>query len=152
MKTASTSLLIVLVFGCGGDPFVSAELEAGPELVDVLEHDQGAELDVLEHDAGDRSMLEDAAASASDSASRLPPDAAEALDAGGAFDASLPCDPSYGDASPGGPCCVHVWATPTQGAVLCTVDGSRWCWQTGMPCSPDGSRCVVQAGVQYCAP
>lgn len=75
-------------------------------------------------------------------------DAGEVLDAG---DAGPTCDPGYGDASPGGACCVHVWATPTMGAVLCT-DGSRWCWQSGSPCSPPGGRCVTQSGVTYCAP
>lgn len=164
---------------CGGSPFaLSSALSAGdagdelaavlehdaaPPVTDahiaacgcdagdaraVLEHDAGAAVDVLEQlDAGDAAIQVDASWNLlSDAADAAADVAADVVDAGPA------CDPAYGDASPGGSCCVHVWATPTMGGVLCTVDGARWCWQTGSPCSALGSKCVQQNGVQYCAP
>lgn len=175
---AATWILLSLA-GCTGDAFHGstddAALGAPPDGGGALVDDAGApdaqrEATTLEAAPApvDSATVGDAGDVRGDSASRLAdaadssPDVVGAIDAGelDAGDASadvvdaggLACDRAYGDASPGGPCCVHVWATPTMGAVLCTVDGSRWCWQTGMPCSALGSRCVTQAGVTYCAP
>jgi hypothetical protein len=174
MKILASCYLGLVLVGCGGDPFTAAgavdgaadvlssadekihrETDAGDELAAVLEHDDagadagpldaGARAEVGQLDAGEPSY------DASQDHFGGNPDAGDAGDVGD-VEPGLPCDPNYGDASPGGSCCVHVWATPTMGAVLCTVDGSRWCWQTGMPCSAVGAKCVLQNGVEYCAP
>jgi hypothetical protein len=141
----------------------AAIIDAGDEkAVTPLEHDGGApatmleagdaQSEVLEHDAGDDgAWLRDGDSDAAGDGGIIDASASD-VDAPDGYLGPL-CDPAYGDASPGGPCCVHVWATPTMGGVLCTLDGSRWCWQTdAMLCSLPGSRCVVQYGVSYCAP
>jgi len=155
--------------GCGGDPFVLAAAVDGGSVV-VLEGGLPT-VDSRAADAyvGERApIFVDAPADAparDEAANDAPRNEAMSEDAhtsdastdAGALDAqdgAVACDPAYGDASPGGPCCVHVWADSahTLGAVLCTLDGVRWCEQSGAPCSPPGSRCIVQAGVSYCAP
>jgi hypothetical protein len=166
MKVLTRCYLALVLSGCGGDPFTPATSadaardvhDAGDELAaDARASDAGEVLDSPWDTMNDAGDVRDVSASRLADAADASPDVAgdvrelDQVDAG-AVDAGLPCDSTYGDASPGGPCCVHVWATPSMGAVLCTVDGSRWCWQTGMPCSPFGSRCVVQGGVSYCAP
>jgi hypothetical protein len=166
MKVLISVYLASSLLACGGGPFSVAPpaadagdggaeqlgpdgaLETADAIAPVLEHDAG-ELDARSSEAADAPVLEHDAGEldARSSEAGLPPAADAAADS-----AKPSCDPAYGDASPGGPCCVHVWATPTNGGVLCTVDGSRWCWQTGQPCSVAGSSCVVVNGVTYCAP
>lgn len=162
-------VLALALAACGGEPFtgekaasagpdgggapIDGTADAGPEA--TTDAPDGATFDGAAAGDGiaEASAAEDQSRPATDAGAG---DVAELLDAGGDVDAEAvdaeACDPNYGDASPGGPCCVHVWASPSMGGVLCTVDGSRWCWQTGMPCSAIGSRCVVQGGVSYCAP
>jgi len=156
MKAIQLAATWSLLSACGGAAFASA-LDADAGAGDVLEIDQVKEADVLEqldaaadvlHQANELDVLEHRDAVAGDVAGDAVLEHVEEVDASEA----LPCDPSYGDASPGGPCCVHVWATPSVGGVLCTVDGSRWCWQTGEPCSPPGARCLTVNAVTYCAP
>jgi hypothetical protein len=172
MKILASCYLGLVLAGCGGDPFTAAidagadalssadpneasRTDAGDELAAVLEHDgktPGADAGPL--DAGARAEVGqvDAGEPSYDGSQDHFGGNLDAGDAGDVVEAGPACDPNYGDASPGGSCCVHVWATPTMGAVLCTVDGSRWCWQTGLPCSAVGSKCVAQSGVEYCAP
>jgi hypothetical protein len=155
---------LAAALGCGGAPFsataplsedAAADGTSGGALVDAP---AAAEAEATTPDAGDAAgdvaPPDPPRDAAQGDAGELAPDAGDAsADASPDVDGgALPCDPAYGDASPGGPCCVHVWATPTMGGVLCTVDGSRWCWQSGSPCSGVGSRCVTQQGVTYCAP
>ena len=159
----------LVIVGCGGDPFSAPAVQDASAAAETEGAVTGAPADAVDDgsteakavDGDPLPAVDDAAVDVAGDVLEEQPAPADAP-ADAAVDvtgdvleeqpAVLPCDSAYGDASPGGPCCVHVWATPTMGAVLCTSNGSRWCWQTGMPCSAPGSSCVVEQGAIYCAP